>query len=109
MGRKPKLRSLSVCSNGERVGVWTIPARGETQFRYDKAWRESVVGRPLSLSLPYTGDLPLRGEVACNFFDNLLPNSEPIRKRLASHFKLASIDAFTLLRAAAEQGAQEYG
>jgi serine/threonine-protein kinase HipA len=32
------------------------------------------------------------------FFDNLLPDSEPIRKRLASHYKLASIEAFDLLQ-----------
>jgi len=98
MGRKSHSRSLSVWSNGERVGTWSIPARGETQFLYDKTWRESAVGRPLSLSLPYTGDRPLRGDVVRDFFDNLLPDSEPIRKRLASHYKLASIDAFDLLK-----------
>jgi serine/threonine-protein kinase HipA len=98
MGRKSHSRSLSVWSNGERVGTWTIPTRGETQFLYDKAWRESAVGRPLSLSLPYTGDQPLRGDVVRDFFDNLLPDSEPIRKRLASHYKLASIEAFDLLQ-----------
>lgn len=98
MGRKSHSRSLSVWSNGERVGTWTIPPRGETQFLYDKSWRESAVGRPLSLSLPYTGDQPLRGVVVRDFFDNLLPDSEPIRKRLASHYKLASIEAFDLLQ-----------
>lgn len=98
MGRKSHSRSLSVWSNGERVGTWTIAPRGETQFLYDQAWRESALGRPLSLSLPYTGDQPLRGDVVRDFFDNLLPDSEPIRKRLASHYKLASIDAFDLLQ-----------
>lgn len=98
MGRKSHSRSLSVWSNGERVGIWSIPARGETQFLYDKSWRESAVGRPLSLSLPYTGDQPMRGDVVRDFFDNLLPDSEPIRKRLASHYKLASIEAFDLLQ-----------
>ena len=98
MGRKSHSRSLSVWSNGERVGSWIIPPRGETQFFYDKTWRESAVGRPLSLSLPYTGDQPLRGDVVRNFFDNLLPDSEPIRKRLAVHHKLASIEAFDLLQ-----------
>ncbi|NGZ88398.1 type II toxin-antitoxin system HipA family toxin [Duganella aceris] len=98
MGRKSHSRSLSVWSNGERVGTWTIPPRGETQFLYDKSWRESALGRPLSLSLPYTGDEPLRGDVVRDFFDNLLPDSEPIRKRLASHYKLASIEAFDLLQ-----------
>jgi serine/threonine-protein kinase HipA len=98
MGRKSHSRSLSVWSNGERVGTWTIPARGETQFLYDKAWTASAVGRPLSLSLPYTGDQALRGDVVRGYFDNLLPDSETIRKRLATHYRLASIDVFDLLQ-----------
>lgn len=98
MGRTMQSRSLSVWSNGERVGTWTIPARGETQFLYDRAWRTSALGRPLSLSLPYTGDQPLRGDVVRAFFDNLLPDSEAIRKRLAMRYKLASIEAFDLLQ-----------
>lgn len=98
MGRQSHSRSLSVWSNGERVGTWTIPTRGATQFLYDKTWRASALGRPLSLSLPYTGDQPMRGDVVRNFFDNLLPDSGPIRKRLASHYKLASVDTFDLLQ-----------
>ncbi len=98
MGRPSHARSLSVWSNGERVGTWTIPARGDSQFLYDQTWRASALGRPLSLSLPCTGDLPIRGDVVRDYFDNLLPDSEAIRKRLASHYQLASIDAFDLLQ-----------
>lgn len=98
MGRKSHSRSLSVWSNGERVGTWTIPARAEMQFIYDKAWMASPVGRPLSLSLPYTGDQALRGDRVRHFFDNLLPDSEPIRKRLATRYKLDTIEAFDLLQ-----------
>lgn len=98
MGRPSHARSLSVWCNGERVGTWTIPDRGDSQFLYDRTWRESALDRPLSLSLPYTGELPLRGAVVRDYFDNLMPDSEPIRKRLASHYKLASIDAFDLLQ-----------
>ena len=98
MGRKSYSRALSVWSNGERVGTWSLPARGDTQFLYDPAWMASAVGRPLSLSLPYTGDHPLRGDVVRNFFDNLLPDSEVIRRRLATRFQLASMEAFDLLQ-----------
>lgn len=98
MGRASRSRSLSVWSNGERVGTWTIPPRGETQFVYDSTWRTSALGRPLSLSLPYTGDHPLRGNLVRDYFDNLLPDSEPIRKRLAVRYRLASTDAFDLLQ-----------
>lgn len=42
--------------------------------------------------------MPLRCDVVRGYFDNLLPDSEPIRKRLASYYKLASIDAYGLLQ-----------
>ena len=98
MGRKSHARSLSVWANGQRVGTWTIPTRGDTEFRYDPAWMSSPAGRPLSLSLPYTAGQPLKGERVRHFFDNLLPDSDAIRHRLATRFQTASTDAFDLLR-----------
>ena len=38
--------------NGERVGIWSLPARGPQQFTYDESWLDSSLFRPLSLSLP---------------------------------------------------------
>jgi serine/threonine-protein kinase HipA len=38
--------------NGERVGIWSLPARGPQQFTYDESWLDSSQFRPLSLSLP---------------------------------------------------------
>lgn len=99
MGRKPHARSLSIWANGLRLGVWHMPARGESELMYDPAWINSPAGRPLSLSLPYAGAQPLRGERVRHYFDNLLPDSEPIRQRLASRFKTASTEAFDLLQA----------
>ena len=99
MGRMSQARALSVWANGQRIGSWTIPSRGEVEFLYDAAWMNSPGGRPLSLSLPYTGRQALRGERVRNFFDNLLPDSEPIRKRLATRFKTGSTEAFDLLQA----------
>ncbi|MBK7052879.1 MAG: type II toxin-antitoxin system HipA family toxin [Rhodoferax sp.] len=99
MGRKSHARSLSVWANGQRVGTWTIPTRGDTEFRYDPAWMSSPAGRPLSLSLPYTAGQPLKGERVRHFFDNLLPDSDAIRHRLATRFQTASTDAFDLLQA----------
>ena len=100
VGRKSHSRSLSIWANGIRVGTWTIPARGETQLQYDPAWIRSDVGRPLSLSLPFSlENSPLRGPAVSNYFDNLLPDSEPIRKRAAARFKTGSTDSFDLLKA----------
>jgi serine/threonine-protein kinase HipA len=100
MGRKSHSRSLSIWTNGVRVGRWTLPARGDMQLQYDDDWVKADVGRPLSLSLPFTLDnLPLKGEKVYNYFDNLLPDSDAIRKRVAERFRTGSTDAFDLLKA----------
>lgn len=100
MGRKSHSRSLSVWANGLRVGVWTIPARGEAQLQYDADWVQSEVGRPLSLSLPFNlENFPLKGAKVLNYFDNLLPDSDAIRKRVAERFKANSTEPFDLLKA----------
>lgn len=51
------------------------------------------------MSLPYTGDLALKGERVRNYFDNLLPDSQAIRSRIATRFQIGSTDAFDLLQA----------
>ena len=52
------------------------------------------------MSLPFTiGDAPLRGERVSNFFENLLPDSGAIRKRLAVRYAAGSEDTFSLLAA----------
>ncbi|MFG6432154.1 type II toxin-antitoxin system HipA family toxin [Roseateles sp. LYH14W] len=99
MGRPTHARALSVWANGERVGTWTIPARGEMEFVYDPGWMASEAGRPLSLSMPFTGAQALRGTLVNNYFENLLPDSESIRKRLATRFRTDTLEAFDLLEA----------
>jgi serine/threonine-protein kinase HipA len=99
-GRKSHSRALSIWSNGERVGSWRLPSRGAMELQYDEAWMRSPAGRPLSLSLPFgVEDATLRGERVANYFDNLLPDSEEIRRRLASKLKVESTGAFDLLEA----------
>jgi serine/threonine-protein kinase HipA len=67
-------------------------------FSYDSSWLENPQGRPLSLSLPLSqGTSPFSGSVVESYFDNLLPDSLGIRKRLASKFGADSIQAFQML------------
>lgn len=100
MGRKSHTRALSIWANGQRVGTWRIPARGDMELLYDAGWKQSTVGRPLSLSLPFgVGDAPLRGERINHYFDNLLPDSDVIRRRLAARFGVATTEPFDLLAA----------
>jgi serine/threonine-protein kinase HipA len=100
MGRPSLSRALSVWANGIRVGTWHIPRRGDMELHYDEAWRRSDSGRPLSLSLPFGADSsPVKGPAVANYFDNLLPDSAEIRKRLAARFRTGSPDTFDLLEA----------
>ncbi|KDB64625.1 HipA-like protein [Bordetella bronchiseptica B18-5 (C3)] len=100
MGRRSHSRSLSIWTNGVRVGRWTVPARGEMELQYDVDWVRADVGRPLSLSLPFNlQNLPLKGERVANYFDNLLPDSDAIRRRAAERFRTGSVDPFDLLKA----------
>jgi serine/threonine-protein kinase HipA len=100
MARQTHSRALSVWANGERVGAWRLPARGPMEFVYDPAWIGSPAGRPLSLSLPFTpGNMAHRGPRVLNYFDNLLPDSEAIRKRIAQRYQTDTLDAFDLLQA----------
>lgn len=99
-GRNPYSRALSVWANGVRVGVWRIPARGPMELLYDADWITSAAGRPLSLSLPFTLDgASIKGDRVLNYFDNLLPDSDIIRKRIGQRFKTDTLDAFDLLQA----------
>jgi serine/threonine-protein kinase HipA len=100
MGRRSHSQTLSLWANGERVGRWTIPARGDMELQYDEAWVRSPLGRPLSLSLPFNPyNEVIRGDAVAHYFDNLLPDSDAIRKRVAARFKTGSVETFDLLRA----------
>lgn len=101
MGRKSYSSPLVIWANGQRVGSWTPPGRTPTELRYDEGWVASSLGRPLSLSmpLPLVGNEPIRGERVTNYFDNLLPDSQAIRRRMAQRYAGGSEDTFNLLAA----------
>lgn len=93
------MADLHLWMNGLHVGVWSMQRGGTSVLRYATSWRDSVHGRPLSLSLPFNADLSHRGEVVSSYFENLLPDSQRIRTRLKTHFGAASDEPFDLLGA----------
>jgi serine/threonine-protein kinase HipA len=101
MGRRAHSRPLSIWTNGELVGYWTPAGNQPTRLGYADSWLRSDAARPLSLSLPLPllDNKPLRGELVENFFDNLLPESSAIRKRLAQRYATGSEGTFDLLAA----------
>lgn len=98
MGRKSHQRVLALWMNGARVAYWTISPNGYDQLRYDEEWLQSDRRRPLSLSLPLQTGV-IRTAAVGAYFDNLLPDSDPIRKRLQSRFGTETRGAFDLLEA----------
>lgn len=93
-------RALSIWANGLRVGRWTVDPRAGHVLEYDRDWAASPEGRPLSLSLPLDpGALQLRTPAVERYFDNLLPDSDAIRRRIRERFHVASGKPFELLAA----------
>ena len=97
--RRLVMRELSVWMNGELVGVWSRGRTGHHRFDYQPDWLRSPRARSLSLSLPITASRRIEGSRVENFFDNLLPDSEAIRRRLRDRFRTDSIAVFQLLEA----------
>ena len=98
MTRVRATRQLVVWMNGERVGDWTLGAGNAHSFSYAADWLASPSRRPISLSMPLRSeDAAYKGAVVENFFDNLLPDSAEIRRRIRTRFKTASDRAFDLL------------
>lgn len=98
MGRPSKTRQLNTWMNGVLVGNWLIAPQGRQEFRYAATWLESSASRPLSLSMPLQpSDTAYRDARVETFFDNLLPDSSDIRRRIQSRFGTASTSAFDLL------------
>ena len=89
--------SLNVWMNGSLVGEWSILRSGTSVLRYSRGWIESPYARALSLSLPITSDGEVRGPVVENYFENLLPDSIEIRRRIRTQFATPTMSAFDLL------------
>lgn len=83
--------------NGVQVGTWKITRQLET-FNYFDEWISREDARPLSLSLPFLpGNAAHQGDLVNHYFDNLLPDSDVIRRRLASRYQSKDLGAFDLL------------
>lgn len=97
-GRPSHKKSLGVWMNGEFVGHWSFNSANGHAFAYDPAWADHPASRSLSFSLPLArGTAPFTGSVVEAYFDNLLPDSPGIRKRIAAKFGADSTRAFQLL------------
>ncbi|MDW6025884.1 type II toxin-antitoxin system HipA family toxin [Mesorhizobium sp. BAC0120] len=98
MARKKANAPLQVFLNGRLVGLLRRESTGAIDFKYHPEWLSWEYGFPVSLSLPLREDRYI-GAPVINVFDNLLPDNEPIRKRVAERVGAGGTDAYSLLTA----------
>ncbi len=97
MRRRAGLQRLNIWMNGIPVGYWESSRQGD-RLGYFEEWLADEQARPLSLSLPFLpGNAVYQGALVADFFDNLLPDNDAIRRRLAMRHQAGGIDAFPLL------------
>lgn len=98
MARRRTREPLNVYLNGRQVGQLNRETSGAIDFRYASAWLEWDNAIPVSLSLPLREDRYIGAPVIA-VFDNLLPDNEDIRRRVAERSEAEGTDAYSLLSA----------
>lgn len=98
MARPRKRIPLMVYLNSRLVGRLNRQASGAIDFHYDGTWLSWEHAIPVSLSLPLREDRYI-GDPVVAVFDNLLPDNEQIRHRMAVRVKADGYDAYSLLAA----------
>lgn len=98
MPRRRRHAPLRVLLNNRLVGHLGKAASGAIDFRYDQGWLGWEHALPVSLSLPLREDA-YRGEPVIAVFDNLLPDSDALRRRVAERVGAAGTDAYSMLAA----------
>ena len=96
MGRRPAYAPLRVYLNNRRVGTLNREAGGAIRFSYHEDWLSWEHALPVSLSLPLR-ETPYRGEPVAAVFENLLPDSDKLRRLVAEKVGARGIDAYSML------------
>lgn len=98
MARRRAHAPLNVFLNARLVGTLRRESTGAIDFQYAQDWLAWENTFPVSLSLPLREDRYI-GAPVINVFDNLLPDSDAIRKRVAERVGAGGTDAYSLLKA----------
>ncbi|SDH76165.1 type II toxin-antitoxin system HipA family toxin [Roseospirillum parvum] len=98
MPRRRTRIPLNVYLNNRLVGRLNRESSGAIDFAYDLSWLEWEHALPVSLSLPLREDRYIGAPVAA-VFENLLPDSDALRKRVAERVGATGTDAYSLLAA----------
>lgn len=87
---------LTVYQNGDIVGCLSKQSGGAIEFIYAPEWLAHERAYPVSLSLPLREDA-FKGAPVAAVFENLLPDSEGLRARVAEKIGADGTDAYSLL------------
>src|SRR5687768_3654173 len=98
MARRTRHPPLRVLLNNRLVGHLRKAPTGAIEYQYDETWLDWEHAFPVSLSLPLRED-SYRGAEVGAVFDNLLPDSDALRKRVAEKVGAEGTDAYSLLTA----------
>src|SRR5690606_37176061 len=98
MARRKTHAPLLTFLNDRLVGRLSKQPSGAIDFAYDPEWLAWEHTLPVSLSLPLR-EARYVGEPVAAVFENLLPDSTPVRKRVAERVGAAGTDAYSLLSA----------
>jgi serine/threonine-protein kinase HipA len=98
MARQPRHEPLNVFLNSRLVGQLRRETSGAIAFRYDRSWIEWAQAIPVSLSLPMR-EQEYTGAPVIAVFENLLPDNETLRRRIAARARAEGTDAYSLLGA----------
>jgi serine/threonine-protein kinase HipA len=98
MARSRRHAPLHVLLNNRLVGQLNKAASGAIDFQYDPSWLSWEHALPISLSLPLREDA-FRGKPVIAVFENLLPDAEMLRRRVAEKVDADGTDAYSLLAA----------
>ncbi|HEX8512138.1 MAG TPA: HipA N-terminal domain-containing protein, partial [Allosphingosinicella sp.] len=98
MARRRAHTPLLTFLNDRLVGRLSKQPSGAIDFAYDAEWLAWEHAMPVSLSLPLR-EARYIGAPVVAVFENLLPDSDPIRRRVAERVGAAGVDAYSLLSA----------
>jgi serine/threonine-protein kinase HipA len=98
MARRRQYAPLRVYLNNRLVGQLLKEPSGAIGFRYDESWLGWGHAIPVSLSLPLR-ESTYRGEPVAAVFENLLPDSDTLRRRVAEKVGARGTDAYSMLAA----------
>ncbi len=96
MARRVRRGAMQVRLNGRLVGMLRLAGSGAISFAYDPDWLAWEHAMPISLSLPLREDAH-QGAPVIAYLENLLPDNQAIRERVATRVRAGGTDAWHML------------